>query len=82
MNLKSLNGVAYAAFKFYFEEKCSALPEFLKGYPVDQVHDDIADACLLAIMRLQENHPIPSLNSLAVSAPSARPVARVLASMY
>ena len=71
--------IAYAAE--YFQEACSELSDFLQGHPVGQVHD-IADACLLAIMWLQEQHSVPLPKSPPLAESSGCHVASTLASIY
>jgi hypothetical protein len=70
---------AYASC--YLKTKCPELAEELTSRPVDEVHD-VADACLLAIMWLQEHCCIPILNSQPCPLPSGCPVSKALALTY
>jgi len=71
--------VAYAAA--YFADTSPELVQDLTGRPVGEVHD-VADACLLAIMWLEEHCHIPILNSQPNPLPSGCAVSKTLALMY
>ena len=71
--------VEYAAA--FFERTGPELAQELTIRPVDEVHD-VADACLLAIMWLEEHCSIPILSSQPRPSPSGCLVSKVLALTY
>lgn len=71
--------VDYAAA--YFKRTSPELAQELTFRPVDEVHD-VADACLLAIMWLEEHCSIPILSSQPCPLPSGCPVSKALALTY
>ena len=71
--------VRYAAA--FFEWISPELARELTIRPVDEVHD-VADACLLAIMWLEERCGIPILGSQPSPSPSGCPVSKTLALTY
>ncbi len=77
MNKKQ--SVEYAAA--FFERTSPELAQELTIRPVDEVHD-VADACLLAIMWLEEHCSIPILSSQPRPLLSGCPVSMALALTY
>ena len=71
--------VSYAVA--FLKDKCPALVEYFTNHPVDEVHD-VADACLLAIMWLEEHFSMPILKSQPCPLPSGCPVSKALALTY
>ena len=71
--------IAYA--QTYFADISPELAHELVSRPVNEMHD-VADACLLAIMWLEEHHRIPILNSTTNPQPSGCTVSGTLANMY
>jgi hypothetical protein len=71
--------IAYAAA--YFANTSPKLVQDLTSRPVSDMHD-VADACLLAIMWLEEHSHLPILNSQFYQVPSGCPVSETLAFMY
>jgi hypothetical protein len=63
--------IAYASA--YFADSSPELVQDLTNRPVGEMHD-VADACLLAIMWLEEHHHLPILNSLPSPVPSGCPI--------
>ena len=79
MSKNKEQSAAYAAS--YFKKTSPELAEDLTSRPVDKVHD-VADACLLAIMWLQEHCSMPILNSQPCPLPSGCPVSKALSFSY
>ena len=74
-----LQSVAYA--RDYFADICPELVQYLTYNSVGEVHD-VADACLLVIMWLEEHFRIPILNSPLRPVPSDCNVSQTLAIMH